>query len=147
MHADVIKDVLGTITVKTHQRWISAIIDSGTASSALLQLAAENYEGGNYHGFVEQLRGAADKSKHKLSIQRAKQLVSILCEGPAAVQFAVAQQSISRAEIEAMLQLSCETASGLTASSLGRKEKISCDYEEFTAEHAMSDDGRLVLKF
>ena len=147
MHADVVKDILRTITVKTHQRWISVMIDSGTASSAVLELAVENYESGNYHSFAEQLRGAADKSRRKLSVQRAKHLVSTLCEGPAAVQFAVTQQSISRAEIEAMFQLTCETASGLTALLLGRKDQGACDYLEFTAEHVMSDDGRLVLRY
>lgn len=134
MHANAVKEVLGTITFKTQQRWISAIIESGTASSAALELAADNYEAGNYHSFVDQLRGAADKSKHKLSIQRAKHLVSILCEGPAAVQFAVAQQSISRAEIEAMLQITCETASELTAKSLECKDEGACVYQALVVE-------------
>ena len=134
MHDDVVQEVLWTITHTTQQRWINAIIDSGIASSTALRMAAENYEAGNYHSFVEQLRGAADKSKHKLSIQRAKQLLSICCKGPAAIQFAVAQQSTSRAEIEAMLLISCEVAGGLTARTLGSKDEDARVYGEFMDE-------------
>ena len=134
MHDDVVQEVLWTITHTTQQHWISAIIDSEITSSTALHMAAENYEAANCHGFVSQLREAADKSKRKLSIQRAKHLLSVCCKGPAAIQFAVAEQSTSRAEIEAMLQISCEAAGGLTARTLGSKDKDAPVYGEFMDE-------------
>ena len=132
MHADVVKRIMGTITLKAQEQWLSAIIESGTASSAALRMAADNYQGGNYHNFIVDLEEAANRSKRKLSIQRAMHLVNTLRKGPAAVQSAVAQQSISCAEIEALLQLSCEAANGLTARSLGCND--ACTYNEFTDE-------------
>lgn len=139
MHADCVKRIMGSITLTAQLQWVSAIIESGTASTAALRMAAENHEGGNYHDFIVQLEEAAKKSKRKLSIQRAMHLVGILRKGPAAVQSAVAQQSISCAEVEALLQLSCEAANGLTARSLGCNN--ACIYNEFTDES--SNDRRL----
>lgn len=141
MHADVVNRMIGTITLTAQQEWVSAIIESGTASSAALHMAAENHQGGNYHDFEVELTEAAYKSMRKLSTQQAMHLVGILRKGPAAVQSAVAQQSISCAEIEALLQLSSEAANGLTARSLGCDD--ACTYNEFTDES--SNDRRLQL--
>ena len=133
MHA-VIKHILSTLAFTNHQQWVSAIIDSGAACSASLHMAAENYECANYHEFVGQLREAGDKSRRKLSVQRAQHLASICCEGPAAVQLAVAQQSISCAEVEAMLQVSPEAARNLSSRSLGCKEAEARTHTDFMVE-------------
>lgn len=80
--------------------------------------------------------GGAGRSCKQIQAQAvysaSNALVGILRKGPAAVQSAVAQQFISCAEIEALLQLSCEAANGLTARSLGCSD--ACIHNDFMDE-------------
>ena len=120
-HAEAVKSVFYNVRFAAHVQWIQAIIDSGAATSSALHVAAENYEAGNFHSFVETLRSAAAKQRCKLSSSRKRQLLSIFYQGPTAIRLALAQQSILPVEIERMLQLSCEAACGLTNILLGLK--------------------------
>lgn len=121
LHSVLVKHIFRNICCEAHMQWVQAIIDSGVANSSALRLASDNYEAGNYHSFVEQLYEAS-KPKLKLPVKRAQYVLSILSMGSAAVKLAVSQQSISSAEIDCLLQLSPEAASGLTAMSLGSKD-------------------------
>ena len=121
MHAVLVKHIFQNICCEAHSQWIQAIIDSGVATPSALQLASDNYEAANYHSLVQPLYEAS-KPKLKLSVKRAQHVLSILSKGPAAVKLAVVHQSVSGAEIECLLRLSAEAASGLTAMSLGSKE-------------------------
>lgn len=112
--------------------WVEAIIGSGTASAAVLEAAATKYEGSNYHKFVHKFRDGASAARgpgdDRLSSKRGQQLLSIFCQGPAAIRLAVTQQFISQAEVESMLEVWPESAAGLTARSLGR-ETADIDYD------------------
>ena len=105
--------------------WVEAIIGSGTASAAVLEAAATRYEGSNYHKFVYKLRDGAcvahGPGHDQLTTKRGQQLLSIFCQGPAAIKLAVIQQSISQAEVERMLEVWPESAASLTARSLRRR--------------------------
>ncbi|DBA85831.1 hypothetical protein WJX77_010238 [Trebouxia sp. C0004] len=103
-------------------QWIDAIIESGTATSLILEATADRYESGNYHDFVGKLRKAATASKFRLTYGRVQQLLAIFSKGPDAIKLAVLQHSMSCAEVESMLQLSPEAASALTGRSLGDKD-------------------------
>lgn len=108
-----------------HMHWVEAIIGSGIASAAVLEAAATQYEGANYHNFGYKLRDGASAARgpgdDRLSTKRGQQLLSIFCQGPAAIKLAVTQQSISQAEVERMLEVWPDSAAGLTARSLGCK--------------------------
>ena len=120
-HPDAVNSIFYTIRRGAHRQWIQAIIDSGAATSSALRVAAEEYEGSNYHSFVQDLRDAAEKQRCNLSSSRKRQLLRIFYQGPTAIRLALAQQSILPVEIERMLQLSPEAACGLTHLLLGLK--------------------------
>lgn len=114
-------------------QWVEAIIGSQTASAAVLEAAANKYEASNYHNFVYKLRDGACAARgpgdERLSTERGQQLLSIFCQGPAAIKLAVTQQSISQTEVERMLEAWPESAAGLTARSLGRKPTKTSDID------------------
>lgn len=130
-HHTVLETVFWDKCAKIQTQWLEAIIDSKAATSAALRAAANSYDEhghGNLSNIVQKLRAAASDlvSEAQLSSTRGEELVSILCRGSAAVELALSQHSISRAEIDFMLQLNPDTASELTARSLGREEELSC---------------------
>ena len=130
-HDSVLETVFWNRCAKIQTQWLEAIVDSKAATSAALQAASNSYDEfghGKFGNIVQKLRAAASESvsEAQLSSTRGEELVNILCKGSAGVEVALSQHSISREEIDFMLQLNPDTASELTARSLGRKEDLSC---------------------
>lgn len=130
-HDSVVETVFWNICCKVQTQWLEAIVDSKTATSAALQAAQSSYDEhgqGKFGNIARQLCAAASDSvsEGQLSSKKAEQVLSILCRGPAAIELALSQRSITGGEINFMLQLNPDTATELTARALGRKEELSC---------------------
>ena len=130
-HDSFIETVFWKICCKVQTQWLEAVIDSRIATTAALQAAQKRYNEhgrGKFGNIAQRLRAAASESvsEGQLSTRRAQQLLSIFGKGSAAIELVLLQRSISSAEVDFMLQLNPDTATELTARSLGRNEESSC---------------------
>lgn len=117
--ATALEDANTCYVRRTHIKWMEAVIYSGAATAAALEHAANSYETSKDYVLVPSLRKAAAASHCQLSEQRQLILIGIFCQGPAAIQRAVAEPSILSAEVDSSLHVLSEDAHDLTYKALG----------------------------
>ncbi len=118
-HAIALENAKTCYVRRTHLKWLEAVINSGVATGAALEHAANSYDTSKDRVLVPMMRKTAAASHCQLSKQRLLVLIGIFCQGPAAIQRAVAEQSILPAEVDSILRIISEDAHDLTHKALG----------------------------
>lgn len=118
-HATALEDAKRCHVRRTHLRWLEAVINSGVATGAALEHAANSYETSKDRVLVPLMEKTAAASHCQLSKERQLALIGIFCQGPAAIQHAVAEQSIIPAEVDGILRIISEDGHDLTHKALG----------------------------
>lgn len=118
-HAQALEDAKTCYVRRTHLKWLAAVINSGVATGAALEHAASSYETSKDYVLVPLMEKTAAASHCQLSEERQLTLISIFCQGPAAILRAVAEQTILPAEVDSILRIISEDAHDLTHKALG----------------------------
>jgi len=118
-HAKALENAKMCYVRRTHLKWLEAVINSGIATGAALEHAANSYETSKDRVLVPLMEKTAAASHCQLSEERILILIGIFCQAPAAIQHAVAQESILPAEVDSVLRIISEDAHDLTHKALG----------------------------
>ena len=118
-HAIALEDAKSCYVRRTHLKWMAAFINSGVATGAALEHAANSYESSKDNVLVPLMRKTAAASHCQLSKQRLLVLIGSFCQGPAATRRGVAEQTILPAEVDSILRIISEDAHDLTHKALG----------------------------
>ena len=118
-HATALKNAKICYVRRTHLKWLEAVINSGIATGAALEHAANSYETSKDRVLVPLMQKTAAASHCQLSEERQLTLIGICCQGPAAIQRAVAKQTILPAEVDSILRIISEDAHDRTHKALG----------------------------
>ena len=102
-HATALEDAKRCYVRRTHLKWLEAVINSGIATGAALEHAANSYETSKDRVLVPLMETTAAASHCQLSEERQLTLIGIFGQGPAAIQRAVAEQTLLPAEVDGIL--------------------------------------------